>query len=108
MNDYIWLNNQLFSYINRQYTKQTIGSKGERTLSAKNSRDIIARKSKFTFTFELDYRQYLLMESIFNLNSSFTLIDWNGTSSYTVSVSNDFSPQFNGSTYDITLELEEE
>lgn len=106
MNDFIYLNSKLFLYITRQFSNPKIGGNIERTLSGKAIRDTIVGKSKWTFTFECDYREYLRLKSIFDLNSSFVLKDWDSTS-YTVLVANQFSPQFDGTYFAITLELEE-
>jgi len=106
MNSYIFLNEKLFQYISRIYTEQKIGSKLERTLSGIAKREIVTTKRKWSFTFEFDERQYYRIKSIFDLNTQFILIDWD-LSTYTVISINDFAPTFDGTYFQITLDIEE-
>lgn len=93
MNDYIYLNGKLFRFATRKPTRSIIGSSITRMLSGKATRDIIAIKNKWTFSFEnLDNRELLRLSNIFSLKSQFTLIDYDNIS-YTVLWDNDFNPE---------------
>lgn len=113
MNDFIYLNNKLFSYVNRKYESEEIGSKVERTLGGNGYKDI-SRPSvgRWSFSFEINYKNYLRIKSIYDTHTTITLKDWDGVSTYNVLWSNNFSPDFVGEDngelwFTLTVELEE-
>ena len=108
MNDYIKLNNKLFSYVSRKSESEEIGTKLERTLNGTAYKDIITTKTKWSFLFEVDERNLSRLQSIFNTHVSITLLDWDGITLSTVLWNNSFAPNFEGEgIYTITIELEE-
>jgi hypothetical protein len=106
MNNFIYLNGKIFKFTDRKIDTFYTGGRLERTLNATGTIDRGTQKNRLSFSFDVDSRQLLRLKVIFD-SSTITLVDWDGVS-YTVIISSNFSPVFNGEdNYSITLEFEE-
>jgi hypothetical protein len=108
MNDYIYLNGKLFQFIDRKHTKFGSNKKIERTLNNTGWQDNTGlSKHRWSFIFDQNSRGSDRLETIWDLNSSLSLIDWDGVTYSSVAITNDFEDAFNGEdNFTITLNLE--
>ena len=107
MNDYIFLNGKIFTVDDRQFEIIWIGGSFGRTLSGRGTIDKQIEKKEFTFTFTCDDRQLLRLKNMFDLKTTISLIDVDG-SSCTVIITNSFKPTYNGDNiWSLSLEMKE-
>lgn len=115
MNDFIWLNNKMFSFIDRKCSEIKQGSFPTRSLNGTLNIDYTTtqRKHEWSFTFECDERNLLRLRNLWSLNSTYQLVDWDGISSYTVTcTSQSFDENFIGEDgdmcwFNVSLEFKE-
>lgn len=104
MNDFITLNGKLYSFIDRKCLEIKQGSPPTRSLNGTLNIDYMTtqRKHEWSFTFEVDERGLLRLRNLWSLNSTYQLVDWDGTSSYTVTcTSQSFDENFIGQAGDM-------
>lgn len=99
MNDYIFLDNKIYSFIDRKCSEIRQCSSPTRSLNGTLNIDYMTTQTKkeWSFVFEVDERGLLRLRNIWKLNSTYQLIDWDGISSYTVTcTSQSFDENFIG------------
>lgn len=99
MNAHIWLDNKLFTFIDRKCSEIKQGSPPTRSLNGTLNIDYMTTQTtkEWSFVFEVDERGLLRLRNIWKLNSTYQLIDWDGISSYTVTcTSQSFDENFIG------------
>ena len=88
MNDYILLNNSPYEFVERECTKIKIGGAVERTLNARATKDNVASKKQWKFSFFVNSTGLLRLERVFDLNTTINFKDADELL-YTVICSND-------------------
>jgi hypothetical protein len=114
LNDYIWLDNKIYSFIDRKCLEIKQGFSPTRSLNGTLNIDLLTaqRKKEWSFTFEVDERGLQRLRNLWVLNHTFILIDWDG-SQYTVAcTSQNFDENFIGEDngvcwFNLTLEFKE-
>jgi hypothetical protein len=109
-NDYIFLNGKLFQFVDRKHTKfNSTKTTINRTLNNSGWVDTTGvAKNRWVFVLDQTSRVIDRLETIWDLNSSLSLIDWDGTTYSSVAITNEFEDSFNGDdNFTITLNLEE-
>jgi hypothetical protein len=107
--NYIYMNSKVFEFTKRTVIDTNIGGEIERTLNGSATVDFIGTIKEWSFLFDsIDSRQLLRLYNIYLLHTTFTLIDYDGTSYTVLWNSKKFEPIENGEEdYSVTVPLTE-
>jgi hypothetical protein len=87
------LNGEVFNYVKRENKKEVVGSQDiERTLDGTGIFDYVTNKNNWTFTFNVNQTDLNRLLNVFNLGTSFVLID-SDLVSYNVAWIGNFEPK---------------
>lgn len=114
MKDYVKINGHIYGYIERKCSEIKQSSPPTRSLNGTLNIDVLTTSTKreWSFTFTTDERGLERLRSLWRLNSTYTIIDWD-ESSYTATCTSDrFDENFVGEDngicwFDISLDFKE-
>jgi hypothetical protein len=114
LNDFITINGKLFIFIDRKCPEIKQNSKAERSLNGTLNIDVLSTQTKkeWTFNFEVDLRNLERLRSLWRLNNSVSMIDWDSVSYTVACTSQSFDENFIGEMddsywFNVTLEFKE-
>jgi hypothetical protein len=110
LNDYIWINDNIYEYKTRQGSETKQSSTPSRSLNGTLCVDLLSNstKGKFNFLFEVNQRQLNRLKTLWRLNSELVLKDWDLQEYDVACTSPEFSPDFlgeSGGDYFYTIQL---
>jgi len=111
LNDFIYLDGKIFTFIDRKCSDIKQFSSPTRSLNGTLCLDILSStcKKEWGFSFECDDRGLLRLRNLWGLNSSYTMVDWDSVSYTVACTSQNFDESFvgqDGDTYWFNVSLE--
>jgi hypothetical protein len=112
LNDYVFIDNKIYSFIDRKCSEIKQSSSPSRSLNGTLNIDVLTTQTKkeWSFNFEIDSLHLQRLRNLWSKNSNYIMVDWDGISSYTIVCTNQsFEENFigkDGDTYWFSVGLD--